>query len=127
MLQKWVLIILCTCALCVHVDCTATSAGTEDVTIVHGISEIGHSVSNRQVFAESHELHRYTREDLNGYRDMDTENMSVWNCSRLYDSSYGYNESSCRFVRDNCQTKAHLINYLTFMKCDLPSNIKVSL
>ena len=117
MLRKLVAILLCTCAL-LCVDCTAST--------VHRISEV--IVSSGQVLAESHELYRHTREDLSDCRDMETDssNMSVWNCSRLYDSSNGYNESSCRFVRENCQTKAHLINYLTFMKCDLPTNLKVS-
>ena len=117
--QKLPAILLSICALLCG-DCMANT--------VRGISEVNQFVSDRQVFAESHEIHRHTRKDLSGYRDMETDsnNISVWNCSRLYDSSYGYNESSCRFVRENCQTKAHLINYLTFMKCDLPTNVKVS-
>ena len=52
---------------------------------------------------------------------------TLWNCSKLYDSSYGYNASSCRFVRENCQSKTHLVNYLAFMKCDLPPSATVSL
>ena len=118
MLRKLVAILSCTCAL-LCVDCTAST--------VHRISEV--IVSNAQVLADSQELYRHTREDLSDCRNMETDssNISVWNCSRLYDSSYGYNESSCRFVRENCQTKAHLINYLTFMKCDLPTNLKVSI
>ena len=119
--QKGIAIILCACVhvlLCV--DCTAASHATEDTTAVHRISELHHSVSSRRALAVSHDHH--TRKDLES--GTDNGNTSMWNCSQLYDSSNGYNESSCRFVQDNCQTKAHLINYLSFMKCDLPTKMK---
>lgn len=125
MLQRVTGIVLC---VLLFMECTV-SVGLEDRTTIHWIREVAHTVGNKlesAVESESHSLHRYTREDEDGRSDVNTNNTEfLWNCSQLYDSSYGYNESSCRFVRENCQTKSHLINYLAFMKCDLPPKVKV--
>ena len=96
---------------------SSLTAGVEGRTSLHWSSEI---VSNyRFRSAEGTRLHYYTREEA------DNITASPWNCSQLYDSSYGYNESSCRFVRENCQAKAHLFDYLAFMNCDVPQKIRV--
>ena len=70
-------------------------------------------------------VHHSLREGGNGDVSTGNRSLTLWNCSKLYDSSYGYNASSCKFVRDNCHSKAHLMNYLAFMTCDLPSSATV--
>lgn len=104
--------------LCVMISSALTAGvGDLDRTSLHWNSEL---VSNHRLrSAESTKLHLYTREEA------DNNTASPWNCSQLYDSSYGYNESSCRFVRENCRAKAHLFDYLAFMSCDMPQNIRV--
>ena len=66
----------------------------------------------------------HLRQDNRG-RKSDNRSLTLRNCSKLYDSSYGYNSSGCKFVRENCQSKAHLMNYLAFMECDLPRSAAV--
>lgn len=57
-------------------------------------------------------------EDENG---TESENSTVyeWTCSHPSSTPQGYNESSCKFVRDYCAGQTHLINYLEFIMCDL--------
>ena len=104
--------------------CLTKSYGHVD-KIVHWTRsvEVDQSLSSDRLVLIA-ESKRYTREDKDGGNSTNPT-VTLWNCSRLYDSSHGYNESSCRFVRDNCQIKAHLMNYLVFMLCDLPSKAKV--
>ena len=82
------------------------------------------SVSRGDGLAMLQERYHYT---IKRQSEVNTGNRTValWNCSRLYDASYGYNASGCRFIHENCQSKAHLINYLSFIKCDLPSRARV--
>ena len=68
----------------------------------------------------------FLRQAANDGMSTDNKSLTLWNCSKLYDSSYGYNYSSCKFVKDNCQSKVHLMDYLAFMKCDLPPSATVS-
>ena len=77
-----------------------------------------------EVSARSVHLQLHVRQN-NADVNIDNRSLTLWNCSKLYDSSYGYNASSCKFVRENCEAKAHLMNYLAFMKCDLPSKATV--
>ena len=105
--------------------CLTKSSGHVDKTAVHWTRsiEVDQSLSSEGLLLVA-ESKRYTREDKDGGNSTNHA-VTLWNCSRLYDASCGYNESSCRFVRDNCQIKAHLMNYLVFMLCDLPSKAKV--
>lgn len=112
------------CVLLYHTCCTTASVSTEDTSAMDWIGESGHFTRSRlsrsdELVEQTHTLHRYTRQ---GSVD---KAVHLWNCSRLYDASSGYNGSSCNFIQENCHSKSHLMNYLAFMKCDLPTNAQV--
>lgn len=96
---------------------SSLKVGVEDRTLSYWSSDVVRSVNKQGGL--STENTRHTREEA------DNDTVHQWNCSQLYDSSYGYNESGCRFVKDNCQTKAHLFDYLAFIKCNMPQKLKV--
>ena len=106
------------------VACAALLCGSSfPVTVVADNAALAQLTDGRGYISKKG-LQLYSRQDNS---DVSTNNRSLalWNCSKLYDSSYGYNASSCKFVRENCEAKSHLINYLAFMKCDLPSEVTV--
>ena len=100
------------------------SLDTRDVTLELVSRSFPARDESIELIRRSESLEYHLRQE-NGGGSSDNKSLTHWNCSKLYDSSYGYNSSSCKFVRENCQSKAHLMNYLAFMKCDLPSSATV--
>lgn len=108
------------CVVLFHVWCTVASTAIEDINYVTDAAQyIGRSDRLEEALSHTHQVYRNTRQG-----SVKT-NRTAWNCSRLYDASYGYNYSSCRFIQENCQSKFHLMNYLAFMKCTLPTRAQV--
>ena len=95
-----------------------------DVDLGLVTTDVSTRVEGVGLASRSENAGHHLRQDNRGGKS-DNRSLTIWNCSKLYDSSYGYNASGCKFVKENCQSKAHLMNYLAFMECDLPRSAAV--
>lgn len=115
-------------------------------TLLHWFSQEPESSSNSDIIDsgrdyldttdDDSQLKRLARSEAKGSHNLrqnsgeeiyvGNKSLTLWNCSRIYSTSTGYNASRCQFVKENCEAKAHLMNYLAFMMCDLPSSAVVS-
>ena len=100
-----------------------TAASTENVHTMSWVSATDRYSSYSRSDEHAEPAHILRRNGRQG--NVNTTNTTVWNCSLLYDKLYGYDGSSCSFIQENCQSKSRLMNYLAFMKCDLPDNAQV--
>jgi len=113
-----VIVILC---FFLSVTCTESSDDDERATDYWRL-ELS-AIEDRVVLADSYMSQgkqQFVRA-VENENSTESENSTVydWSCSHPSSTPQGYNESSCRYVRDYCADKTHLINYLEFVMCDL--------
>lgn len=114
-----VIVILC---FFLSVTCTESSDDDERATDYWRL-ELSTIDQDRVVLADSYmsQGKQQSVRAVENENSTESENSTVydWSCSHPSSTPQGYNESSCRYVRDYCADKTHLINYLEFVMCDL--------
>ena len=115
-----VIVILC---FFLSVTCTESSDDEERAADYWTRTELSTIGKDRVVLADSY-MSQGKQQSVRAIEDensTESANSTVykWSCSHPSSTPQGYNESSCRYVRDYCADKTHLINYLEFVMCDL--------